>query len=153
MKALAIRQPFAWQIVQGIKVVEYRSWPTHYQGPLLIHATKQAMADEVVSRERSWLSRHDIVLPDDLPGGGIVGVVRLADCVRRVEVNWWRQVIDLRLRRRPPPGQGARPDSIWFGESYGFVLRDARPLRFEPLRGQQKLFDVPDDLYGTELEV
>src|SRR5690349_14501124 len=38
MKALSIRQPWAWLIVNGHKPVENRSWPTKYTGKLLIHA-------------------------------------------------------------------------------------------------------------------
>ena len=40
MKALSIRQPWAWLIVCGHKPLENRSWPTPYRGPLLIHAAK-----------------------------------------------------------------------------------------------------------------
>ncbi len=38
MKALSVRQPFAWAIVHGGKDVENRSWATSYRGPVLIHA-------------------------------------------------------------------------------------------------------------------
>src|SRR5438045_8559495 len=38
MKALSIRQPWAWLIVNGHKPVENRSWSTKYTGKLLIHA-------------------------------------------------------------------------------------------------------------------
>jgi hypothetical protein len=38
VKALSIRQPWAWLIVTGYKDIENRSWRTNYRGPLLIHA-------------------------------------------------------------------------------------------------------------------
>ena len=40
MKALSIRQPWAWLIVNGHKDIENRSWPTRFRGPVLIHAAK-----------------------------------------------------------------------------------------------------------------
>ncbi len=39
MKALSIRSDYAMQIMLGQKKVEYRSWQTHYRGPLLICGT------------------------------------------------------------------------------------------------------------------
>jgi hypothetical protein len=40
MKALSIRQPWAWLIVNGYKDIENRSWATKFRGPVLIHAAK-----------------------------------------------------------------------------------------------------------------
>lgn len=45
MKALTICQPYAELIARGDKPIENRTWPTHYRGPLLIHAGKS----------RAWL--------------------------------------------------------------------------------------------------
>jgi hypothetical protein len=39
MKALSVRQPWASQIAQGEKKIEYRSRATKHRGPLLICAT------------------------------------------------------------------------------------------------------------------
>lgn len=38
MKALSVRQPWAWAIGYGQKTIENRSWATAYRGPLAIHA-------------------------------------------------------------------------------------------------------------------
>ena len=40
MKAISIRQPWAWLIVNGYKDVENRTWYTSHRGPLLICASK-----------------------------------------------------------------------------------------------------------------
>jgi hypothetical protein len=42
IKAISIRQPWAWAIVTGEKDVENRSshFPQRYRGPVLIHASK-----------------------------------------------------------------------------------------------------------------
>jgi ASCH domain len=39
MKALPIRQPYAWLIVNGHKDIENRAWPTKFRGRVLIHAS------------------------------------------------------------------------------------------------------------------
>lgn len=152
MKALSIRQPWAWEIVQGVKVVEFRSWKTHYRGRFLIHASK-TIDKKRLPEERTWLAGYDWVLPDDFEKGGFVGIATLADCVQRTEPKLWWQVYDDLFGNRPPPGTAPRPDSEWFKASYGFILTDARPLPFNRYRGQLRFFNVPDDLCGPEFEI
>lgn len=41
LKAVTIRQPWAWAVVYAGKDVENRRWQTGYRGPLLIHAAKE----------------------------------------------------------------------------------------------------------------
>lgn len=41
MKALSIRQPWAWLIVAGYKDIENRSWPTNFRGRVYIHASRK----------------------------------------------------------------------------------------------------------------
>ena len=117
MKALSIRQPFAWLIANGFKDVENRSWPTHFRGRFLIHAATKYGA---VERSRTELVKHDhgILIPPDLPLGGIVGEAELVDCVEG----------------HPSP---------WFKGPYAFVIRNARPLPFRALPGRLSFFDVP----------
>ena len=51
VKALTVRQPWAWATIYGGKDVENRRWRTAYRGPLLIHAGKNADPDpEAASR-------------------------------------------------------------------------------------------------------
>lgn len=40
IKALSVRQPWAWLIANGYKTMEVRSWFTEYRGELLICAAK-----------------------------------------------------------------------------------------------------------------
>jgi hypothetical protein len=150
MKALAIRQPWAWLIIKGIKDVENRTWSTNFRRQFLVHAS-QTMA-ETPSWVNACLSRKGIAVPEDLPRGGIVGVATLVDCVHHAEISWWARLLRRLLCRRSLTGGSAPANSIWFDGPYGFILEDARPLPFVPLRGQLNFFDVPDDLYGAELE-
>lgn len=130
MKALSIRQPWAWLIVHGYKPVENRTWRTAYRGPLLIHAAQQFDHDGYM-----WvLANTDIGLR--LPSilqfcteidmrGGIVGEVELYDCTDHPK----------------QPGDGRL--SPWFFGPCGLWLRDPQPRPFQPLRGQLGLFEVP----------
>ena len=68
MKALTIFQPYAHLIATGEKRVENRTWPTHYRGPLLIHAGKS----------RYWLTDND---PVGMVFGAVVARATLADCL------------------------------------------------------------------------
>ena len=85
-------------------------------------------------------------LPDELPRGGIVGAVTLVDCIYG-DVPRSRSFLDRLLVRQPP--QPVEPGEIY----YSFILNDPRPLPFVPYRGQQKFFNVPDDLYGSEFDL
>lgn len=124
MKALSIRQPYAWAIMAGIKPVENRKWSTSYRGPLAIHAGKAWYDDETrgyVDIE-SWA--EDFRIPYDgspVSLGGIVGVADLVDVVTHHE-------------------------SPFFFGPYGFVLTNPRPVEFVPMKGRLGLFEIDDSL-------
>jgi len=123
MLTLSIRQPWAWLIVNGYKPVENRSWATAYRGPLLIHASKQAAFDPAdMRRFRQEMRQTGLVIPANLPAGGIVGIADLVDCVTvcddPADADWHE------------PGQ------------YAFILRNARPLPFLPAPGKLRLFQL-----------
>lgn len=121
MKALSIQQPWAWLIVNGHKDIENRDWAARLRGRVLIHAGKKIDQDAI-----RYVREHfpHIVLPLSFDTGGIVGEARLVDCVRS-------------------------SFSRWFMGHYGFVLEDAKPLPFVPLRGQLGFFEVD----GSVVEV
>jgi len=115
MKALSIRQPWAWLIVMGYKDVENRTWPTRFRGEFLVHTGKgfdQAGYEWVVSEMGLAVPQ-----PREYEHGGVIGVATLTDCV-------------------------TQHDSLWFSGPYGFVLRNARSLQFILLRGRLGFFDV-----------
>ena len=122
MRALSIRQPWAWLIVNGHKDIENRTWPTRYRGPVLIHASKTMTGQEYQSAIYSvWCI--DKQLADRMPQrkgfeqGGIVGQAEIAGCVQD-------------------------SDSDWFNGPYGFVLRNVRALPFVPWKGELGFFEV-----------
>lgn len=124
MKALSIRQPWAWLIVNGHKDIENRSWPTRYRGQVLVHASKgmtRAEYDDVVEFIENDLLNVQLPPRETLERGGIVGQVTIFNCV-------------------------TASDSPWFFGPQGFHLRDAAALPFVPIKGALGFFDVPDDL-------
>jgi hypothetical protein len=131
MKALSIRQPWAWAIVAGYKPVENRSRRTTFRGPLLVHAGKREMPEDInfvirVVAEQTGRSEGDIFREYSkhlMAGalGAIVGVATISDCVQEM-------------------------DSDWFFGPYGFVLTDARAISPVPCKGALGFFEVPADL-------
>lgn len=124
MKVLSVRQPYAWLLASGIKPVENRDWFTSFRGPLLIHAGMK-FEDEAVDWILNRLSDDERKLfpmrKSAFPLGGIVGVVRMIDCVTDHE-------------------------SKWFCGDYGFVFERATPLPFMPMKGQLRFFDAPHEI-------
>ena len=114
MKALSIMQPWAWLIANGHKDIENRSWLTRYRGPVLIHAGKKYDGDD----DWHMWEHPGIERPDDFERGGIVGECEIVDCV-------------------------STSPSRWFFGPFGFVIRNARPLPFQPCRGMLGFFE-PD---------
>ena len=123
--ALSIRQPWAWAILHAGKDIENRDWSTRLRGPVCIHAAKGMTAGEFdgfmrtihhVSLSCPFPSGSTVPHPAALEKGGIVGVAEIVDCIERSE-------------------------SPWFFGRYGFVLRNARPVDFIPVRGALGFFD------------
>lgn len=65
IKAISIKNPYAWQIITGEKPIEYRTWYTSYRGWLAIISSK---------RPETGYSN-----PPRYPGGHILGIVTLYD--------------------------------------------------------------------------
>jgi hypothetical protein len=113
MKALTIRQPWAWAILNAGKDVENRSWPTKHRGPLAIHAAKA----RPTARERARLASMGVTVPDELPVGVVLGTVRVVDCVRRHPSKWgeresWKWVLE-RPRRLATPKRASGRRMLW----------------------------------------
>ncbi len=120
MRAISIRQPWAWLIVNGHKNIENRDWATRFRGPVLIHAAKGMTRAEYEECSDFARGLGATVPPfEDLERGGIVGQATVVDCV-------------------------SESDSPWFFGRYGFVLADTRILAFRPWRGQLSFFEVPE---------
>ena len=117
MKALSIRQPWAWLIARGFKPIENRTWNTRFRGRLLIHASK-AFDKDGYEWVRDCFPEIALPLPEQFERGGIVGSAELYE----VETA------------------SASP---WFFGQFGFRLGKAEPLPFVPLAGKLGFFEAP----------
>lgn len=73
MKALSIRQPWAWLIATGKKQVENRTWRTHYRGTVAIQASRWD--------NNSPYRYGRLLIPNELWTGCIIGFVDIVDVV------------------------------------------------------------------------
>ena len=117
IKALSVRQPWAWLLANGHKNVENRSWPTSHRGDTLIHASKVFDADGLLWVQATFPELRPL-LPAQYDMGGIVGIASIVNCVQA-------------------------STSPWFFGPYGFAMHGARPLPFVPCVGQLGFFPVP----------
>lgn len=126
MHTLSVRQPDAWLLVNGIKIVENRSWSTQHRGPLLIHASARRMT----ATDWDYLANvcDDYGLPcpqlNDVRVGGIVGAIWIDDVADSVPV-------------------ASAEDDWWDGESYAWISTHSTPCAFIPCKGRLHLWDHP----------
>ena len=121
---LSVRQPWAWLLCAGLKDLENRTWHTPFRGRVLIHAGKAWGKKE---RQDLELVRCEFglgldVVPEEgqLLRGGIVGGLRIVDCVIGSESPWA------------------------YEDSFHFVCEDAVHLPFVPMRGALGFFTHRD---------
>lgn len=126
MKALSIRQPWAWLIVNGHKDIENRCWKSGFRGKILVHASKGRCRESYETAAKhcelaSAMTSKTIELPafEDLERGGIVGTVEITGCVERSR-------------------------SPWFLGEFGFTLENAKTLPFRPYKGALGFFKVEE---------
>jgi hypothetical protein len=125
MKALTIRQPWAWAIVHAGKDIENRNWPTKYRGQIAIHAakglTRTEYAEMVDYIQHHYKYKKEIPSYEKMIRGAIVGVADLIDCV--------------------PSSK-----SKWFEGEYGFVLKNVRPITPIVCSGALGFWNMSDDI-------
>jgi hypothetical protein len=162
MKALSIRQPWAWAILHAGKRIENRDWRScYYRGPILIHASKSVgTRSEFDAACRSVLGtdvvgvggfQRDVAklvvesLPrcswwapkDCLQRGGIIG---RASIVGTIDNS-----IELARAAREAGFDFAQQAEWWMG-GFALVLADVQPLPFIPFKGSLGFFEVPDEV-------
>ena len=123
MRALSIRQPWAWLVVNGYKDIENRTWSTTFRGRIYVHAGQRMVADDYPD-QREYTTQAGIVIPAQLARGAIIGEVTITGCL-------------------------SFSDSPWFCGPYGFTLED--PVAYDtpvPFRGQLGFFPVDEALFA-----
>ena len=129
MKAISVRQPWAWLLIHGGKDIENRDWPTRFRGQIGIQAAKGMTlceywdAIDFVIRIDGPLALS-IPAPEELVRGSIIGTMILRDCVT---------------------------DSIspWFQGKYGFVMTNPEPCDPIAVRGALGIWEYQEHI-GVE---
>ncbi len=135
MKALSIKQPWAWLICKGLKDIENRTWPTNVRGRVYVHAGKTVDVEALLHME-DFPENYNFHLGDKVMGdlvsiieplrGAIIGEVDITGCKFRF------------------PDENDNLYSHWHVRGqYGFTL--ANPVLYDkpiPYRGQLGFFEV-----------
>jgi hypothetical protein len=136
MRALSIRQPWAWLIVAGFKLVENRTQRTLIRGEFLIHVGRALDTDA-----------HDALMAGRHPVSGEASKLRLLYPPARGEsfqLGGFIGVAEI-------TGSVTQHDSEWFTGPHGWLVANARPIRFQPYPGQLGWF-TPEKAINTQTE-
>lgn len=149
LRALSIRQPWAWAILHAGKGIENRDWTgCSYRGPLLLHAGKSCTRAEYASacaaiqlmRADMGLGAIDVPPLDELARGCFVGIARVARADRHPEDG----VVDALGRDGVVRGLDWSRGYVGFriAGALGLMLTDVRELGRVPANGALGLFSV-----------
>ena len=118
MKALSIKQPWAWLIVNGYKDIENRNRNTSVRGKIAVHASQSFDWGGYIFIKKVF---PYVRMPkaDEFPSGGFVGTVEI-------------------------DGVATRSDSPWFSGPYGYVLKNPVKTEFIPGRGMPGFFETTE---------
>jgi hypothetical protein len=116
MKALSIKQPWAWAILHAGKAIENRPRRTHFRGTIAVHASLKPFKNW-----EEWYPKRALKVPppEDWVFGAIIGFVDIVDCI-------------------------GSSRSKWFIGPFGYVLEKPRTLPNPvPCKGALGLWEVP----------
>lgn len=105
MKALSVKNPWAFFIALGIKDVENRTWRTNYRGRIYIHVPRSADSCFVLTGEqRKLFSLHTLAMvqwfvESNVYSQCIIGEAKIIDCVNNSKSSWaepgrWHWLLD-----------------------------------------------------------
>ncbi len=112
MKAISIKQPWAFLIASGEKTIETRVWFTRYRGDLLIVSSLKPVPGLVLGRHGEKVY------------GKALCVAKLVDCRPMVEAD-----------------QDAAMCEV-YDKAFSWVLEDIRPIKPFAVKGQLGIYEV-----------
>ncbi len=136
MKALSIKQPWAWAIInlpeQYRKDIENRTWNTKYRGEFLVHASKDF--DALGHERMRWYLKElgytgHIPTKKEFVYGALIGKVEIIDVTQKAVSRWWEG-------------------------PFGFKLANAKAF-LSPVfyKGALNLFNIDDTVVKEQLEL
>ena len=96
MKAITIKNPWAYLVAAGIKDIENRTWPTKYRGRVLIHASAKPVPmkheADVFTYTQWWngltLDQRILMQSNTLANSAIIGSVEIVGYTLNHESVW-----------------------------------------------------------------
>lgn len=137
-RALSIKQPWLYAIMELGKCVENRDWapPDYIIGKrIALHASKGIDKDgaQAIARIAS------VDVPGDLPLGCFLATAKVVGCITDTEIL--TITVDSDIDR-------------WYGGPYGWLLDDIRKLEKPiPCPGQLGLWNIPDELLRKQQRI
>jgi hypothetical protein len=96
MRALSLKQPWAWLVVNGIKDIENRNWSNKLRGRIYIHASlKIDKYNPVIRNTESWIlerltrEQKKRYYREPKERGAIIGEVDIVGCVTKSTSPWF----------------------------------------------------------------
>lgn len=88
MKALSVKNPWAWLICAGYKNIENRTWKTNFRGRILIHVP--------ANPDKNWRNIYPAPqameflyeFPNKKISNAIIGEVKIVNCVQDAKSIW-----------------------------------------------------------------
>lgn len=154
MKALSLRQPWAYAVVYLGKPFENREWRTNnphrkFRGTFLIHASLSCTKDDQAGYEDMiWNCGHWpglvtrkqlLAIPEfgNLERGGIVGIGDITG-----------SVVDRDIDNRTK-----HISHEWYTGPFAFELANVKPLPFTPCKGMLGFFQVDTSALGLDAAI
>jgi ASCH domain len=129
MKALTIRQPWAWAIAEGHKTIENRTWNTNHRGLFYIHAAQALASKQDIKRCAYLLERFcGVILPrqETWVRGALIATANLFDC----RLDHYKHVVFAEIG------------------CYHFALDDIKKIRPVRMKGALGFWNVSTDPVG-----
>jgi len=161
MKAISIKQPWAWAFLHG-KEVENRNWrfPPKYRGEILIQASKtfDKKGYQWIVENKTRLFANHIFMPHHhrrndgktrFEDGGVFnipyyqmgGIVAKGNLIGVVQTNsGHHRLLDHHSENEARLIQALK--SPWYFGPMGLVIVDVVPVPFVPCKGQLGIFNV-----------
>ncbi len=120
MKAISVKQPWAWAIAYKQKTIETRTWWTNYRGPLLIASSlkpDRTLLDWFIKET----GQH---IENQMEYGKAIAVAELVDCRPMTEKDQDAALCDI------------------YPKAFSWVLENVRTINPFPVKGQLGLYEV-----------
>jgi len=149
MKTITIKQPWASLIIDDIKDIENRTWPTRFRGRVLVHAGLckwtcdkrfNLLCETFTTGQFDYLDNNNQFIT--IIYGAIIGSVEIIDCVIN-HPSIWAEKTEVLTDEDGFPVYGEK--------TYNWVL--ANPIKFPepiPAKGKLSFWDYPNILAEQE---